>query len=670
MTGRQGHQRRYYLSDIPLEEARDRFHTALRQAGALEPRPAENVPLAQARGRVTAGPVWAVASSPHYDAAAMDGIAVRAADTTGATETAPVSLTVGGTVSDAETSNAAAGGGEPQAVWVNTGDPMPAGLDAVIMIENLHQVGDAHVSIMAPVAPWQHVRPLGEDIVATELVLPENHKLAAADLGACAAAGLSRVPVRRRPKVTIIPTGNELVPVGSELKPGDIVEFNSLMLSGLLEEWGAAPSVTPPVPDVFTAIRDAALAALDSSDLVVINAGSSAGSEDYTALVVEELGQLLVHGVAIRPGHPVVLGVARDKPLVGIPGYPVSAMLTAELLLKPLIEQWLGQAGGNRRPIVQASITRKVVSPTGEDEFLRVKLGRVGEKMVATPVQRGAGVIMSLVRADGMVRIPRFSEGLDAGSDVDVELLRPLAEVENTIVAIGSHDLTLDLMSSFLRRLPAGLSPPSVNLSSSHVGSLGGLIALRRGEAHLAGSHLLDEDTGEYNVSYIRRYLGDLPVALVNLVGRVQGLIVRPGNPMGIAALSDLLRRDISFVNRQRGSGTRVLLDYKLKELGTSPQELRGYEREEYSHLAVAAAVNGGSADVGLGILSAARALGLDFIPLLNEQYDLVIPLVHYESDLLRPLLDLLANPEFRKAVNDLGGYDTTNMGRLQAEIG
>ena len=291
--------------------------------------------------------------------------------------------------------------------------------------------------------------------------MPENHRLAAADLGACAAAGLSRVPVRRRPRVTIIPTGNELVPVGSELKPGDIVEFNSLMLSGLLEEWGAAPSVAAPVPDVFTAIRDAAKVALDSSDLVIINAGSSAGSEDYTALVVEELGQLLVHGVAIRPGHPVVLGVAQGKPLVGIPGYPVSAMLTAELLLKPLIEQWLGQAGSSRRQVVPANITRKVVSPAGEDEFLRVKLGRVGEKMVATPVQRGAGVIMSLVRADGLVTIPRFSEGLDAGSDVDVELLRPLAEVENTIVAIGSHDLTLDLMSSFLRRLPSRPGPVS-----------------------------------------------------------------------------------------------------------------------------------------------------------------------------------------------------------------
>jgi putative molybdopterin biosynthesis protein len=581
----------------------------------------------------------------------MDGIAVLAADTTGATETSPITLAVGGP--------------EPQAVWVDTGDPMPRGFDAVIMIEHLHPVDDGHVSIMAPVAPWQHVRPLGEDIVATELVLPENHRLTPADLGACAAAGLKEIPVRRLPSAAIIPTGNELAPVGAELKPGDIVEFNSLVLSGLLEEWGAAPTVLDPVPDVFAAIRDAAKSALAEHDLVIINAGSSAGSEDYTAPVVEELGQLLVHGIAVRPGHPVALGIAGGKPLVGLPGYPVSAILTAELLVKPLIEGWLGPASAGRRPTVPAHITRKVMSPAGEDEFLRVKLGRVGEKMVATPVQRGAGVIMSLVRADGLVTIPRFSEGVDVGAEVSVELLRPLAEVENTIVAIGSHDLTLDLMSSLLRRTPGG-----VNLSSSHVGSLGGLIALRRGEAHLAGSHLLDEATGEYNVSYVERYLPNTPVVLVNLVGRVQGLIVRPGNPREINSLDDLLRADVTFVNRQRGSGTRVLLDYKLGGMGALPEQVHGYEREEYSHLAVAAAVNGGAADVGLGILSAARALGLDFIPLLNEQYDLVIPRVHYEIDLLQPLLALLTNEEFRQAVHNLGGYDVSRMGRMQAEMG
>ena len=642
-----GH-RRYFLSDIPLDEAFQRFFGALEEGSCLSPMPAEMVPVHQAQGRITARPIWAATSSPHYDAAAMDGIAVRASETIGASETAPVSLTIGS-----------------QAVWIDTGDPMPPGYNAVVMIEQVHRIDDATVQVMSPVAPWQHVRTLGEDLVATELVLTENQQLRPVDLGACAAAGVTEVPVRQRPSVAIIPTGNELVSPGSSpLKPGDIVEFNSLMLAGLVQDWGGHGERLPAVPDDYSTIRDTVLEALTGHDLVIINAGSSAGSEDYTAAVVEELGQLLVHGVAVRPGHPVVLGLVRNKPVIGLPGYPVSAVLTAELLVKPLLEHWLGIAP-QVRPKVNASITRKVLSPLGEDEYLRVKLGRVGGKMVATPLQRGAGVIMSLVKADGLLLIPRFSEGLDAGAEAEVELLRPLQEVENTIVAIGSHDLTLDLLASFLRRTNPGLS-----LSSSHIGSLGGLIALRRGEAHLAGSHLLDEATGEYNLSYIRHYLPDVPVVLVNLVGRVQGLMVTPGNPKVIHTLEDLATPGIGFVNRQRGSGTRVLLDYKLKELNILPERLMGYEREEYSHLAVAAAVKAGSADTGLGILSAARALGLDFVPLLEERYDVVIPRVHYDSALLKPMLALLQNEDFRRAVEDLGGYNTTDMGKVVAEIG
>lgn len=653
--------RRYFLTDIPLEEATGRFFGALGECGALKPMPEEVLPLAHCQGRVTARPVWARASSPHYNAAAMDGVAVRAAETVGATETGPVSLDVGS-----------------QAVWVDTGDAMPAGYDAVVIIEHLNRVNDHTIQVMAPVAPWQHVRPLGEDIVATELVLPESHLVRPMDLGACAAAGLTDLPVRQYPRVAIIPTGDELVPVGHPVQPGDVIEFNSLMLAGLVRDWGGQPSVLDLVPDDYPVICDAARQALVGHDLVIINAGSSAGSQDYTAAVVEELGRLLVHGIAIRPGHPVVLGLARAvdsvqpnsgqpeyRPIIGLPGYPVSAALTAELLVKPLLEAWLGLPPGPRRPRVTAGITRKVLSPLGEDEFLRVKLGKVGDRLVATPVQRGAGVIMSLVRADGVVRIPRFSEGLDAGAEVSVDLLRPLEEVEHTIVGIGSHDLTLDLISSHLRRRQPGLS-----LSSSHVGSLGGLLALRRGEAHLAGCHLLDEDTGRYNVSYVKRYLPGVPVVLVHLVGRVQGLMVRPGNPRSIQSLADLTRPEVTFVNRQRGSGTRVLLDYRLKEMGISPERIAGYQREEYTHLAVASAVQSGSADAGLGILSAARALRLDFIPLMNEQYDLVIPQAHYQSDLLWPLLALLGDAEFQQEVEALGGYDTANMGRIMAEQG
>lgn len=645
MPGRK-HGRRYYLSDIPLDQALERFFGALERAGALRPMPAETVPLEQALGRVTAAPVWARVSSPHYDSAAMDGIAVRARDTAGASETSPVRLRVG-----------------EQAVWVDTGDPLPPGFDAVIMVEVVHELDESTVEVQSPVPPYHHVRPLGEDIVATELVLPENHRLRPVDLGACAAAGLTELPVRRRPTVAVVPTGSELVPAGQLLRPGDIVESNSLVLAGMVEQWGGKATRWQSIPDDYHRLRAAILEAVEGYDSVVVNAGSSAGSEDYTARLVEELGQLVVHGVAIRPGHPVVLGVVRGKPVLGIPGYPVSAALTCELFVRPLLERALG-VRVPERPTVRAAITRKVLSPMGEDEFLRVRLGRVGDRLVATPIQRGAGVLMSLVRADGIVRIPRFSEGVDAGQQVTVELLRPAEEIERTIVAIGSHDLALDLLASHLRR-----KDPRLTLASSNVGSLGGLMALSRGEAHLTGCHLLDEETGEYNLPFVRRYLKGKPVVVLGLVRRIQGLIVPRGNPRGITSLADLAREDLRFVNRQRGSGTRVLLDYMLRRQGIAPERIRGYQREEYTHLAVAAAVAGGSADVGLGILSAARAMGLDFVPLLSEQYDLVIPRESYESELLQPLLAVIRGDEFRREVEALGGYDTSTMGQVVAEM-
>ena len=636
--------RRYYLSDIPLADALEQFMGALEVGGALAPMDAETARLADARGRVTAAPVWARVSSPHYDSAAMDGIAVRAADTVGARETAPVQLTPG-----------------EQAVWVDTGDAMPPEFDAVIMVEVVDELADGGLEIRAPVAPYQHVRPLGEDIVATELVLPENHLLRPVDLGACAAAGLDAVSVRRRPRVAVIPTGSELVPAGSALKPGDIVEFNSLVLAGMVEEWGGEAVRWESVPDDYDRLRAAVEQAIAEYDVVVVNAGSSAGREDYTARLVEELGELLVHGVAVRPGHPVVLGVAGDgkTPLLGIPGYAVSAALTCELFVKPVIERKLGALMA-ARPVVEAAMTRKTLSPLGEDEFVRVRLGRVGDRMVATPIQRGAGVIMSLARADGIVKIPRFSEGMDAGERARVELLRPIEAIEGAIVATGSHDLTLDLLASHLHRWH-----PRLSLASSNVGSLGGLLALARGEAHMAGCHLLDETSGEYNIAHIRRYLKGRKVALVHLVQRIQGLMLPKGNPRGIWALEDLARDDVAFINRQRGSGTRMLLDYKLRELDIEAMQVRGYEREEYTHLGVAAAVAGGGADVGLGILSAANAMGLDFAPLLAEQYDLVMPYEHYESDGVQAVLGIIRGEEFRQAVDALGGYDTTAMGEV-----
>ena len=638
--------RRYYLEDLPLEEAVRRFNTALEEAGALELTPTDAVPLDEANGRVTAEAVWARRSTPHYDAAAMDGIAVRSRETVGASETSPVVLRVGG-----------------QAVWVDTGDPMPGGFDAVVMIEVVHEIDAGAVEIYSPVAPYQHVRPLGEDIVATELLLAQGHWLRPHDVAACAAAGLTEVLVRRRPTVAIIPTGNEIVPPDQASRPGQVPEFNSLMLAGMVSDWGGSPLRLGPVRDDVGLLRAAVSGAMERADIVVVNAGSSAGSEDYTARVVESLGRLVVHGVAIRPGHPVVLGVGNGKPLLGIPGYPVSAAVASELFLKPLIEKRLGVPAGVRQK-VRATMARKVSSPPGEDEYLRVRAGRVRGKMVATPIVRGAGVITSLVKADGLVRIPRFSEGIAAGEEVTVELSVPAEDLESRLVIMGSHDMAIDLLASELRR-----TRPEMSIASSNVGSLGGLLALRRGESHVAGSHLMDEETGEYNVAFVQRYLPGMPVVLVNLVRRVQGLIVPAGNPKRLSSLADLAREDVRFVNRQRGSGTRVLLDYMLGGSGTAQDAIRGYDREEYTHLAVAAAVAGGGVDAGLGVLSAARALELDFVPLQSERFDLVIPTDFYRREMLAPVLDVIRSGAFRRRVDELGGYDTAIMGEVVAEV-
>lgn len=651
-----------YLEDIPLNEALARWWQALAEVGLDGPLAGELVPLDVAHGRVTAEPVWALVSSPHYHAAAMDGYAVQAGDTRGASETHSVSLAVG-----------------QAAFYVDTGDPLPPGTNAVIMVEDvqLFQAADetVYIEIMASVAPWQHVRPLGEDMVATELVLPANHKLRPQDIGAAAGAGHARVWVRRRPRVAIQPTGTELVGLGTVLRPGDIIEYNSLVLGAMIQEWGGLGTRLPALADNYTAIRQSVLDAARDHDLVIVNAGSSAGSEDFTARIVAELGRLLVHGIAIRPGHPVILGLihlpaqspdaaARWVPVIGLPGYPVSAAMTCELLVKPTLARWLGLPE-EERPTVQAIITRKVVSPEGDEEYLRVTVGQVGERVVATPLHGGSGVLMSLVRADGLVRIPRGEQGFEPGAAVTVHLFRRPETLRRTIVAIGSHDLTLDLLADELGRRAPGWS-----LSSANVGSLGGLLALSRGNAHLAGSHLLDEETGEYNVGTIRRLLRDVPVVLLGFVQREQGLIVPKGNPKGICALTDLVRPDVIFINRQRGAGTRVLLDYRLRQAGISPYAIEGYERQEFTHLAVAAAVASGAADCGMGILAAARALDLDFVPLDHERYDLVIPSQFYDSGWLAPLLELIFDPAFAVRVQALGGYGTPQLGQVLARIG
>jgi putative molybdopterin biosynthesis protein len=669
-----------YLRDIPLPAAKDRFQSALEQAHLWRVLGMEEIPLDEnAIGRVLAEPVWAKISSPHYHASAMDGFAVRAADTVRAQPSNPVTLQIGS-----------------QSIYLDTGDALPEDFDAVIPIENVESLDKrgeitpairrpVSIRIRAAVTPWSHVRPLGEDIVQTQLVLPAGQVLRPVDLGAIAASGYKSVKVAQKPRVAILPTGTELVPLGSDLKAGDILEYNSLVLAAQVKAWGGDPTRFPITPDNFEAICARVEEATREHDLILLNAGSSAGAEDFSAQVVEKLGTLLVHGVAVRPGHPVILGViarsaatkqsSHDKgiasfpldahddkvPIIGIPGYPVSAALTGEIFVEPLIAQWTGRHP-QELPVEQAHLTRKITSPAGDDDYVRVAVGKVGHKLLAAPLARGAGVISSLVRADGMVILPRGVQGAEAGDVVAVRLYRSRAELDRTIFCIGSHDMTLDLLAQFL-------SERDRRLVSANVGSQGGLIVLKRGEAHLAGSHLLDPETGEYNLSYIRQYLSGVSVKVFGFVGREQGLMVRRGNPKGVHGLEDLGRSDVRFMNRQRGAGTRVLLDYQLSKLGILIDTIQGYNQEEYTHLGVAAAVTSGRADCGLGIPAAAQSLNLDFIPLFQETYQLIIPKIFAESDLLAPLFEVLEDRVFQQAVMNLPGYDVSKMGRLMVEV-
>lgn len=652
-----------YLKDIPLSEAQSRLEQSLRDAELWDVLGSEEIPLDEyALGRVLAESVWAKISSPHYHASAMDGFAVCAEETAGAMQTAPVTLMCGA-----------------QANYIDTGDPLPAWADAVIPIEEVEPLTDKGkpasdprsphaIRIRAASTPWQHVRTLGEDIVATQLVLPVGHVLRAVDLGAIAACGYDQLRVARQPKVAIIPTGTELVPLGEAVKSGDIIEYNTLVLAAQINSWGGVATRLPITRDDFHLISEQVRRSATDHDLILLNAGSSAGSEDFSAKVVESMGELLVHGVAVRPGHPVILGMIKTDvppltkvPIIGVPGYPVSAALTGEIFVKPLLARWLG-----RRPeeqlTVKAQLTRKVTSPAGDDDYMRVAVGRVGERTFAAPLSRGAGVITSLVRADGITILPRGSQGLPAGAEVVVHLTRSPSEIDRTIFIIGSHDISLDLLAQFLAERDR-------RLASANVGSLGGLVALKRGQAHMAGSHLLDPKSGEFNIRYIHEYLPAIPVVVVAFVGREQGLLVQKNNPKKVYSLEDLAHPEIRFINRQRGAGTRLLLDYHLDDLGIAHEEIQGYDQEEFTHLGVAAAIASGRADCGLGIAAAAKALELDFVPLFKERYDLIFPRDYYQSDLLAPVLDLMQEDMFKNAITGLPGYDTGPMGKIIAEI-
>ncbi len=628
-------ERNIYLTNRNIEDVLSEFLEMLDVEQVVKP---TTIDIRNAIGYVTNSPVYARLSSPSFNAAAMDGIAVVSEKTYKASEANAVTLAL-----------------DTDFVYVNTGNPIQPPYDSVIMIEDVYPVDETHVKIIEPSSPWQHVRPVGEDIVAGEMILPENHTIRPMDIGAVLSGGVVSVSVYEKINVAIIPTGSEIIDNYEAAQKGKIFDTNSWTFKGLVEQLGATCNRLSPVDDNLEKLLQTVLEMAEKNHVVVINAGSSAGTKDFTAQVIENLGQVFVHGIAIKPGKPTILGLINGKPVIGLPGYPGSAYLVFEEIVSPIIKLLQKKPVTNETCVgtVKAVVSKRIVSSLKYKEYIRVKLGKVHDRLVATPLNRGAGVTMAIVRSDGVLVVPKNSEGFEAGEEVDVVLTNPIDKIDKTIVSIGSHDLIMDIIGSIMQK------KHGFGVSSAHVGSMGGIMSLKRKEAHIAPIHLLDEQTGEYNAAYIERYLkNDDDVVLIKGVKRTQGFIVKKGNPKGISSIEDLARADITFVNRQKGSGTRILTDYLLKKASVvSPDKIIGYKNEMTTHMAVAAAVEGGMADCGVGVYSAAHVMGLDFVAIGDEEYDFAIPKAIIDTPMIKAFLAVLSSDEFKNELERLGGY-------------
>ncbi|WP_250673598.1 molybdopterin biosynthesis protein [Paraclostridium ghonii] len=623
--------RNIYISNVDLDEAINMYFSKLK----FDSINFEAINVYDSLDRVTVDPVFAKKSSPHYNSAAMDGIAVLSDSTMGASEVNPKTLEL-----------------NKDFIYVNTGNVIDEKYNAVIMIEDVMEIEDNKVQIISPAYPWQHIRPIGEDIVYGEMIIPSNHKIRPMDIGALICGGISKLNVRKSPIISIIPTGNEIIENIDDIEKGKILDSNSRVFENLVIKYGGIPNRYSPQEDNYESLKNTIDNASKNSDLVVVNAGTSAGSKDYIVKVIRDIGQVVVHGIALKPGKPTILGIVNNTPVIGIPGYPVSAYIVFEEISKRLILK-LNGLEEEEEEVYEAILSKRLVSSLKHKEIVRVNLGYVGDKLVATPLTRGAGVTMSLVKADGLIEIPRNTEGIEAGNKVSVKLLKSMNHIKNSLVSIGSHDIVMDIMAN------------KMNLSSGHVGSMGGIMAIKRGEAHIAPIHLLDTNTGEYNISYIQKYFKDENMVLIKGVKRLQGFIVQKGNPKNIKGFNDLSRKDVCYINRQRGAGTRLLLDYDLNKLDINPGDVIGYEREMNTHMAVAVTVKSESADTGLGVLSVAKAMDLDFIPVCYESYDFLVRENSLNDEKIKKFIQVLKSIEFKNEVQKLGGYGFDNIGEI-----
>ena len=630
-----------FLEVVSAEEARARFTRHL----DLSPLAAETVPLSRALGRVLAADVVAAVDAPPFDRSNVDGFAVRAADTLGASDAAPKVLQLNAEViacGDQPALQVAPG----TATAIATGGVIPRGADAVVMIEHTDMT-EGHVpgiEVRRAAPPGQFVSYAGSDIARGETLLRRGASVGSREIGMLAACGLGDVAVVRRPKVAVLSTGDELVAPGEPLKPAGVYDSNGAVVAAAVAEAGGEPLSLGAFPDDAAALEKAVRAALAQADMVVLSGGTSKGAGDLSHMVMSRVGKpgILVHGVALKPGKPLCLAVAEGKPIVVLPGFPTSAIFTFHTFVAPIIRARAGLPPQAARTVT-ATVPLRVASELGRKEFLLVSLVESSKGTVAFPTGKGSGAVTSFSQADGFIEIDALASSLDAGSEAQVTLIGSSARAPELVI-MGSHDVALDVVVG-------ALAERGFAARVLAVGSLGGVAAASRGECDIAPVHLIDPAGGKYNV-----HLAQPGLVLVPGWRRMQGIVFRPGDARfegksaAEALKAALADKSALMVNRNAGSGTRVLID-KLLE-GARPA---GYANQPKSHNAVAAAIAQSRADWGLAIEPVAKLYGLGFLPVAPEHYDFLLVESRRERPAVQAFLATLREEATRNRIRALG---------------
>lgn len=628
-----------FLTILSREDALARFEAALFPRSL----PTEERLLADALGLALAEDVTAPIDVAPFDRSNVDGFAVRAADLATASETRPGLLTL-----NAET---IACGTVPQlpvlagtATSIATGGPLPRGADAIVMVEHTHPADADAIEVRRGVSPGQFISSAGTDMARGEVVLRAGTVIGSREIGMLAACGIARATVARRPRVAILSTGDELVQPGEPLRPAAIYDANGPIISAAVTENGGEANFLGACRDDEAELEKAMRDALAVHDMLILSGGTSKGAGDVSHRIIDRLGKpgVIAHGVALKPGKPLCLAVCDGKPVVVLPGFPTSAMFTFHDMVVPVLRRMAGLP-----PRVDAQVTARVPfripSELGRTEFVMVSLVQGQEGLAAYPTGKGSGAITSFAQADGFIRIEALADHMPAGTEVPVALFTPQVRVPDLVV-IGSHCIGLDLVVG-------ALSASGTSVRSLAVGSLGGLAAARRGECDLAPIHLFDTKTHSYNTPFL-----DDGLELVPGWRRMQGLVFRPGDPrfegcsVEEAVRGALADPDCLMVNRNQGSGTRILIDQLL-----GPARPDGYWNQPRSHNAVAAAVVQKRADWGVTIAPVARAAGLGFIPLTEEHYDFALVSARKDLPAVQAFLTVLQSPELHAALERAG---------------